>query len=691
MYTKFYGLAKEPFEDTPDADFLFLSPSHRQALSAMTSGIDQRKGLITITGDAGVGKTVLLHSYLNGIDHNNRTIISIHSPEFTSEELLITLVERLGAQPVSNEATEIIGQLHELLLAQHHEGRIVVLIIDEAHRMAIESLGSVRMLLDLKASPAKLIQIVLVARPELNVLLNRHEWRDLRRRVAVHATIVPLTHKESVAYIGHRLACAGSHGAFIFSSDAVDQIVRTSQGIPRILNTLCRNALIAACSNNQALVTSRTAKEVAGAHPSSEVMARDSDRLAGETKNRYWVTFTAILAIGLPGLLYLALGMPVSWGDIGSLRSAIASLLDAESGTSTRPLKTAATESQQYEPDALLGHLIELEKTLESLSREYTDAHPDVILLKQEIANVRAQLKEKYGSEGAVKAAPIPKQEPAKEEPALDVKKPVKPGPDPQQGGPVGRKTPGSEGVTPEGSGMITEEKVELSETARLLAVLLDCGRVVVGRAQPSINNPRLQDKGFSSSVFESKLRTEFLTRTGHDLRHLAAATIPDRAKPLLGKLALLMQKAVQDVQADINKKGIGFKGFIPATFGTTVAEKFSNETGLKLRQIGPPTLEPRNPDNKPDEQEKQALLVIQKNHPRVGDHVVEQQLPDNAVRVLLPLFYKKPCLACHGKPKGELDISGYEKEGAKEGDLGGAISVILSAENKLMKAEKQQ
>ena len=225
-------------------------------------------------------------------------------------------------------------------------------------------------------------------------------------------------------------------------------------------------------------------------------------------------------------------------------------------------------------------------------------------------------------------------------------------------------------------------ETAELAETGRLLAVLLDSGRVVVGKAQPKINNPRLEDKGFSAAVFESQLRREFQTRAGYDLRDLAPAPMPDRAKPLLLKLARLMQKPVQDVQSDINKKGIGFKNFIPATFGTKVAEQFSKDTGLKLRQIGPPGMAPRNPDNKPDEQEEQALVVIQKSHPRAGDHIVEQPLAGYGVRVLLPLFYTRQCLACHGKPKGEVDISGYEKEGFKEGDLGGAISVSVHADN---------
>ena len=229
---------------------------------------------------------------------------------------------------------------------------------------------------------------------------------------------------------------------------------------------------------------------------------------------------------------------------------------------------------------------------------------------------------------------------------------------------------------------------MELSETARLLAVLLDSGRVVVARAQATINNPRLEDKGFSSSVFEGQLRKEFMARTRHDLHNLAVASMPEAAKPLLLRLAFFMQKAVHEAQPLINKKGIGFKGFIPASFGTQVAELFSKDAGLKLRQIGPPGIAPRNPNNKPDEQEEEVLYAIGKNHPRVGDHMIEHP-NKNGVHVMLPLFYNKQCLACHGRPKGEIDISGYEKEGFKDGDLGGAISITLPFQRKVAKGNE--
>jgi len=403
----------------------------------------------------------------------------------------------------------------------------------------------------------------------------------------------------------------------------------------------------------------------------------------------------AILAVMFGGILYYTFGSNVAGDSVGKIpnRALHASAIaEAPPGSSLQ--KASSRERMTPEGDPLLVRLKELELQLVSLRAQYTDAHPDIIHLKQDIADVKAQLEQKYGSDVARKKVfPLSSDQErtnTEVDPPVGEQPKASPNLQPEARSPAEMDHPKGTGVTGP-RGITIQEKLELAETARLLAVLLDSGRVVVGRAQLAINNPRLENKGFSSSVFETQLRTEFLARTGHDLRNLAPAPLPDVAKPLLVRLSFFMQKAVQDAQALINQKGIGFKGFIPATFGTKVAEQFSKDAGLKLRQIGPPGVAPRNPNNKPDEQEEQALRAAQKSHPRVGDHVIEQQLPNDGVRVLLPLFYKKACLACHGKPKGDLDISGYDKEGFKEGDLGGAISIVLVPGNQVLKAETER
>ena len=595
MYSRFYGFTTEPFQNTPDLDFLFLSTNHKEALACIEYGIRQRKGFIAITGEAGVGKTIILRSYLTKVDAQKQKTIYILNPRVSFDSVLTTILKELSAEPVAGPATQKLNQLHEVLIAEYRNDRTVVLIIDEAQNMPIETLESIRLLLNLETAKEKLIQMVFVGQPELDTLLNRYELRQVRERIALRARIAPLTKTESEDYIDHRLSLVRGEPRAVFSKQALDRIVKSANGIPRRLNILCDAVLIAGFEYRQAIISDRIAKEAIAAFIG---LSQPPRRL----QPRYAVGMLSVVLMVVFYLVYLSTmpGITVSG-------------------------PSEDTVQRKEPPKPVLG-------TIETDQLFARDRDPDSV--------------------------------------------------------PPARLV--SELETKQGNDLSPEERMELSETARLLAVLLDSGRVVLGRAQPTINNPRIGDKGFSSSVFEGQLRAEFQTRTRHDLHNLAVAPMPESAKHLLLRLAFFMQKAVHDVQADINKKGIGFKGFIPATFGTQVAYSFSKDTGLKLRQIGPPGTEPRNPDNKPNEQEEQLLYAVQKNHPRVGDHIVEQQLADiRGVRVMLPLFYSKQCLACHGNPKGQVDISGYPKEGFKEGDLGGAISIVLSAQKKLTKSSE--
>ncbi|HLG43938.1 MAG TPA: DUF3365 domain-containing protein [Nitrospirales bacterium] len=218
-------------------------------------------------------------------------------------------------------------------------------------------------------------------------------------------------------------------------------------------------------------------------------------------------------------------------------------------------------------------------------------------------------------------------------------------------------------------------------ETGRLLAILLDAGRVTIGANLPLINDPEKGDKGFTPEVFEKQLTAKFKERSGVDLANLKSEKVPDAAKKLLPELVDASKKTVADYQPVINKKGVGFKGFIPATFGTQAAAKFTAKSGTYLKQT---TIDGflRNPKNKADEFEASVLKKFaDPSYPRTGEKIVSETVDGGkSVRVMLPLFYGKGCLGCHGEPKGEKDVSGYMKEGAKEGDLGGGISVKLAA-----------
>lgn len=219
----------------------------------------------------------------------------------------------------------------------------------------------------------------------------------------------------------------------------------------------------------------------------------------------------------------------------------------------------------------------------------------------------------------------------------------------------------------------------DLVESGRLLAILLDAGRGTVAANQPLINDASKGDKGFTPDVFEKELIEKFKARSGVDLRNIKAATVPETAKSLLPELVAASKKTVADNQAKINQKDLAYKGFTPAHFGTQAAAQFSTKTGIYLKQTTQDGLL-RNPQNKADEFEANLLgKLADASYPRQGDKAMSETVDGGkAVRVLLPLYYGKGCLGCHGVPKGEMDVSGYKKEGAKEGDLGGAISVKL-------------
>ena len=160
MYIQFYGFTKEPFKTTPDIDFLFLSPSHKEALACIEYGIRQRKGFIAITGEVGVGKTMILRSYLDKVVPDQQKTIYILNLKVSFDNLLSTILRELGAETIAGQATDKLNQLHEVLIAEYRNDHTVVLLIDEAQNIPIDTLESIRMLSNLEtATTEKLIDI----------------------------------------------------------------------------------------------------------------------------------------------------------------------------------------------------------------------------------------------------------------------------------------------------------------------------------------------------------------------------------------------------------------------------------------------------------------------------------------------------------------------------------------------------
>jgi len=272
MYLDFYHLKQVPFPLTPDPACLFLSPSHRKALAAITYGVEARQGFVLITGAAGVGKTMILRAYLAQVHAAQlKTIFIPHAP-VAFPDLLTTLCRAFGLEATSEHLLEMHTQCQQLLLEEYRQGRNIAILLDDAQRMSVATLEQLRLLSNLETTTEKLVQIVLVGQPELEQTLQQYALRQVAQRIAVRATIVPLTAAESVAYIRHRFATVAPPGRPVFTPRALKCIAREAKGVPRGLHLLCTKALVTGCDVRQHPITARLARaviaEYTGAPPS---------------------------------------------------------------------------------------------------------------------------------------------------------------------------------------------------------------------------------------------------------------------------------------------------------------------------------------------------------------------------------------------------------------------------------------
>lgn len=262
MYLDFYLLKKEPFHVTPDPEFLFLSPSHKAALRALVYGVEERQGFVALLGEVGLGKTTILRSYLERVDQSQLKPIHLIHPNLSFRELLHTLCQECGLEGTTENIAETITRLHHVLIGEYQQGRNVALLVDEAQHMPLETLEQLLLLSNLETSTQKLLQIVLVGPPEFEAKLNAQALRQLKQRLVIRATIVPLTAEESRDYILYRLAKVRLADNPIFTRGALQAIITQAQGIPRVLNILCTNALIQGFVNGQPRISVKIAQEV---------------------------------------------------------------------------------------------------------------------------------------------------------------------------------------------------------------------------------------------------------------------------------------------------------------------------------------------------------------------------------------------------------------------------------------------
>ncbi len=246
MYQSFYGFKEMPFNITPDPKFLYLSPTHQEALQHLKYGIMEKKGFIVLVGEVGCGKTTLCRRFLNEIDSTHFDTALILNPRVNETQMLKAILTELGETNLARNQADLVAQMNRVLLDRIERGRDIILIIDEAQNLSFEVLEQVRLLSNLETDKQKLLQIVLMGQPELKNVLAQERLRQLRQRILVHYELNPLTLHDMQHYIQHRLTLAGSVGRPTFTPWALKTIHRASKGIPRVVNNLCDKAMLSA-------------------------------------------------------------------------------------------------------------------------------------------------------------------------------------------------------------------------------------------------------------------------------------------------------------------------------------------------------------------------------------------------------------------------------------------------------------
>ena len=251
MYQDYFGFSEMPFHVTPNPRFLFLSPTHEEALQHLRYGIEDKKGFIVLTGEVGCGKTTLCRKLLEELEANRQCDTALLlNPRISETQLLRGIMKELGEESKARSKNDLLDKMNDLLLERIDQGREIVLIIDEAQNLSFEVMEMLRMLSNLETYEQKLLQIILIGQPELNTKLKEDRLRQLRQRILVHYDLQPLNPAEVQLYIRHRMSLAGSNGQPQFTDRAIKKIARGSLGIPRMINNLCDKSLLASFIRN---------------------------------------------------------------------------------------------------------------------------------------------------------------------------------------------------------------------------------------------------------------------------------------------------------------------------------------------------------------------------------------------------------------------------------------------------------
>ena len=262
MYNAHFRFRESPFGVTPDPQFFYSNAVYREALATLQYGIEERKGFVVVAGEPGTGKTTLLRKAMHGFQSNIKAAYIFNTlGSFT--DLLRVILSDLGLPGSTENRAAMLEALNEYLIKQLKAGNLVALLIDEAQNLSLESLEELRLLGNLETDKHKLLQIVLVGQPGLERKLDQPELLQLKQRVALRCRLDPVGPDEVGSYMESRLQTIGHRSEDLFESEAVKKIAFYSKGIPRLINTICDNALLIAYAASEFKVRAAMIDEVA--------------------------------------------------------------------------------------------------------------------------------------------------------------------------------------------------------------------------------------------------------------------------------------------------------------------------------------------------------------------------------------------------------------------------------------------
>lgn len=297
MYKEHYGLQELPFGITPDTQFFFAHNSYQEALNTLLIAARSGEGFLKVVGEVGTGKTLLCRKFLNQLDTENFITAFIPNPYLEPMTLLLAIADELGARyPENANQHQLLNVLIQFLVDARADDKKVLLCLDEAQAMPIESLEALRLLTNLETESEKLLQVVLFGQPELDVRLNDPAIRQLKQRITFSCNLDTLNLQDTEYYLAHRLSIGGYRGARLFSRGAVRLLHSAGRGVPRLINILAHKSLLAGFGEGARYITAQYVKQA--------ILDTESTRSRYLTVRRRWLSLGVLLAASTGALVW---------------------------------------------------------------------------------------------------------------------------------------------------------------------------------------------------------------------------------------------------------------------------------------------------------------------------------------------------------------------------------------------------